>query len=474
MKRKSIAVIFAGGFLVVSIAGFFTSAHAYSLNLIGRVRFGTMLGSDCWGYTAPDSTEYALMGVIDGIAVVKADSTMQVIGTVPGPVGGPWRDIKTYQNYAYAVSENMGTNNGLMIIDLQFLPDSVHFVKSYISGPDITSHNMTIDTTTGFAYILKSDATGFRVVDLADPENPVELPFVNIPGSGIHDVFARNDTVYVAEGAAGTFSYYNMANKLSPDLIKRFPIPVAGYVHNIWPSELGPYVMTTEETQGNTVKLWDVSDTSNFVMTGEYLGNNILAHNTHIKGNFAYISHYAFGIVVLDISDPANPVQVAHYDTYPLNDDPGFAGCWGAYPFTQNGTVFSSDMEGYLTVFAFDSLSVGADEEIRDDLAIPQGFYLFQNQPNPFQHSTYIRYQLPTSNLASSIQPASPLGGHHVSLKIFDISGRLVETLVDGNQDPGVYQIEWNDQANHLPNGEYLVLLQTPQNRSTIKTVLLR
>jgi choice-of-anchor B domain-containing protein len=467
MKSKGITLLFAGFILAHCISGKIMSADAYSLNFLDRVRFGTVLGSDCWGYTAPDSTEYALMGVFNGIAVVKADSTLQTIGTVPGPVGGPWRDIKTYQNYAYAVSENTGTNAGLMIIDLQFLPDSVHFVKSYIFGSDITSHNMTIDTTTGFAYILKSDATGFRVVDLADPENPVELPFVNIPGSGIHDVFARNDTVYVAEGAAGTFSYYDMTNKLSPVLIKRFPIPSAGYVHNIWPSEQGPYVMTTEETPGKTVKLWDISDTSNIVMTGDYLGNNILAHNTHIKGNFAYISHYTFGIVVVDISDPSNLVQVAHYDTYLPSDNPDFAGCWGAYPFTQNGMIFSSDMEGYLTVFAFDSLPTGAEEK---EIAFPtpnSGFQLYQNYPNPFSQQTAISYQIPNSHPASRIP-------NHVSLKIYDLSGRLIETLVDENQNPGVYQVEWKDEANLLPSGIYLVRLQTPQNISTMKTVLLR
>ena len=41
------------------------------------------------------------------------------------------RDMKTYKHYAYEVSEMNGENEGLMIMDLQYLPDSVKFVKSY-------------------------------------------------------------------------------------------------------------------------------------------------------------------------------------------------------------------------------------------------------------------------------------------------------------------------------------------------------
>ena len=58
------------------------------------------------------------------------------------------------------------------------------------------------------------------------------------------------------------------------------------------------------------------------------MGVNSLAHNTHIMGDFAYISHYTVGVTVVDISDPTNLIEVAQYDTYPLNDNSSFHGCW--------------------------------------------------------------------------------------------------------------------------------------------------
>ena len=42
-----------------------------------------------------------------------------------------------------------------------------------------------------------------------------------------------------------------------------------------------------------------------------------------------YISHYASGLYIMDISDPSNPVEIAQFDTFPDNDDAAFYGAWG-------------------------------------------------------------------------------------------------------------------------------------------------
>ena len=71
----------------------------------------------------------------------------------------------------------------------------------------------------------------------------------------IHDVYARNDTVYVAEGTNGTFSIWDVSDKYDPVLLTRVSIPNSGYVHNIWPTDDGKYAMTTEETVNKTIKI---------------------------------------------------------------------------------------------------------------------------------------------------------------------------------------------------------------------------
>ena len=458
MIRRLLIILF-----ILSFSTLFAQ-DSTSLELVGRIWFDSDIwssgdttgGSDVWGYTAPDGEEYALMGVLDGIAIVRA-SDMEVIDIISGPTGNDYyyhRDIKTYGHYAYAVAEMYGTNQGLMIIDLSPLPDSVRFVGSYINGSDIRSHNLSIDTATGFAYMGKQNYSGFRVVNLADPENPVDVISVSAPN--IHDVYARNDTVYVAEGYAHSFSIFDLSDKENPQLLARVSVPNAGYVHNIWPTDDGTHVMTTEETTGKTVKMWNIEDMDNIEMVGEYLGVNNLAHNTHIMGDFAYISHYTAGVTIVDISDPTNLIEVARYDTYPLNDNSGFQGCWGAYPFTQNGMVFASDLEGYLTVLQFTETdtTVFVDEPGQ----IPNKLVLHQNYPNPFNPATTIRYDLPKANV--------------VNLVIYDILGVEVKVLVNGWQEAGQKSVQW--EAGGIPSGIYYYRLTSNNEQSTKKSLLLK
>ncbi|MCZ6775047.1 MAG: choice-of-anchor B family protein [Ignavibacteria bacterium] len=235
------------------------------------------------------------------------------------------RDIKTYRNYAYAVAEMTGQNDGLMIMDMRYLLDSVRFVGSFKTATDVTSHNFSIDTAKAHAYILKSNRSGFRIVSLADPENPVEVRTVTTPG--IHDVYAPERYCLVAEASVRTFSMYDVTNKNSPVLIVRHTIPAGGYVHNIWPTDDGSYAVTTEETSFKTVKVWDTSSPSAITLVGEYLGTNNLAHNVQVMGNLVYISHYQAGVRVVDISNPANPIEIAGYDTCTRGNSPNFRGC---------------------------------------------------------------------------------------------------------------------------------------------------
>ncbi|MCH8980762.1 hypothetical protein IH922_01945, partial [candidate division KSB1 bacterium] len=69
------------------------------------------------------------------------------------------------------------------------------------------------------------------------------------------------------------------------------------------------------------------------------------AHNAHIKGNHAYISHYESGLRIVDLSDPKNMNEVGFYDTRDL---------WGVFPFLPSGKILISDIEDGLYVVRFD------------------------------------------------------------------------------------------------------------------------
>ena len=452
--------------LLISTLSILVAQDSTSLELVDRIWFDSDIsfsgdttgGSDVWGYTAPDGEEYALMGVLDGIAIVRV-SDMEVIDIVPGPTGNDYyyhRDIKTYRHYAYAVAEMYGTNQGLMIIDLSPLPDSVRFVGSYINGSDIRSHNLSIDTATGYAYIGKQNYTGFRVVNLADPENPEDV--ITVSASNIHDVYARNDTVYVAEGYSHSFSIFDLSDKENPQLLARVDVPNPGYVHNIWPTDDGTHIMTTEETTGKTVKMWNIEDMENIQLVGEYLGSNSYAHNTHIMGEFAYLSHYSAGVTVVDISDPTNLIEVAQYDTYPFNDipDPAGSGCWGVYPFTQNGMVFASNLEGDLTILQFTENNTSVIEG--ELLQVPNHIVIHQNYPNPFNPMTTIEFSLPQTDF--------------VTMKVFNLVGEEITTLFNNELSIGNHSIQWN--GSDQPSGVYFFQIKSRNSIHNKKMVLLK
>jgi choice-of-anchor B domain-containing protein len=319
-----------------------TTEQAYILDSLWAFQFGTFNGSDCWGYTAPDSQQYAIMGIHAGIVIVNA-TTFQIIDTVTGS-GCLWQDIKTLGHYCYTVSE---CGSGLRVIDLQYLPDSAHLVGIFpTSGTgSMSSHNISLDTTTGFLYLEGSGGAGnnIHIQDLSNPENPTYVSSFGPNSGDIHDMFAENDTVYVAEGNAGTFSIYDATDKFNVQRLLVVGIPASGYVHNIWPTEDRKYVITTEETTDKTVKVWDVQNFLDIRLLGEYLAPNGMAHNAHVLGNFVYLSHYESGTRVLDISNPECPLEVAYFDQ--PGDD-----IWGTYPYTNDSLVFSSDLNGTLYI----------------------------------------------------------------------------------------------------------------------------
>jgi YVTN family beta-propeller protein len=98
---------------------------------------------------------------------------------------------------------------------------------------------------------------------------------------------------------------------------------------------------------------------------------------------------------------------------------------------------------------------------------IPEIFALDQNYPNPFNPSTTITYDI----------PASATQGVHVQLRLYNILGQIVRTLVDGNKQPGRYQVSWDSNtANGSPvaSGIYIYRIEAGEFVQVRKMVLIR
>ncbi|MCR4439992.1 MAG: FlgD immunoglobulin-like domain containing protein [bacterium] len=98
---------------------------------------------------------------------------------------------------------------------------------------------------------------------------------------------------------------------------------------------------------------------------------------------------------------------------------------------------------------------------------MPGELVLQQNYPNPFNPATSIRFELPGEQGRS--QP--------VTLRVYDVKGQLIRTLIDGERTPGVHTVAWDgcDEAGRpLPSGLYFCKLVALQRTLTTKMILMR
>jgi len=157
----------------------------------------------------------------------------------------------------------------------------------------------------------------------------------------------------------------------------------------------------------------------------------------------------------------------------------------GGVPITWNKQLLNGNFSGAWPVHANDidkdgDIDIVAAAYTADDVAwwenqslvsvegkgeIPYEFKLNQNYPNPFNPTTYIKYKIP--NVASSFSSS-----FSVTLKVFDILGKELATLVDETQKFGYHKVEFD--GSYLANGIYFYKLQVGAFIQTKKMILLK
>ena len=419
--------------------------------------------SACWGYRAPNGREYAILGASSGTSFVDITDTTNIheVDFVPGPNTG-WREMKTYSHYAYVVTDVSALSVGVQIIDLQYLPDSVHFVKNW--APPGVGEIHTISQEGHYLYLNGGDVGnegGIIIADLTDPENPTTRGMWDL--KYVHDCRVKGDTIFacnIYSSDGGTVTIINATNKDNPVAITDFVnIPDPG-PHNCAVTTDRKYCLVTDEINGNPrlLKIWDIQNLTNITQVGTWQPTNISTsriHNVEIYGDFAVIAHYSAGIRVLDISNPLSPVEVAWYDTYPNNNNFNYSGCWGVFRFP-SGKIIGSDITNGL--FVINTTFPTGVEPVSN--SIPSEFNLEQNYPNPFNPSTKIRFSIPENSF--------------VSIKLYDMLGREVGSLLNETKPAGQYELLVNSNKFNLKTGTYFYTLRTENYSDTKKMILIK
>ena len=409
--------------------------------------------ANIWGYAA-DGREYALMGVTGGTTIIDVTnpSTPVEVAFIPGPLAPPyeWREIKTHSHYAYVVSEGTGSGAGMQIIDLSNLPDTAVLAATY-TATFTRAHEIFI--AEGFAYVVGTSLGGMHILDLSTPTNPVQVSYYGTSGY-IHDVHVWNDTAYVS--SADTYDLVNLSNKSNPQLISQSAALPGIYAHSGWLTEDKRYFIACEEFNVRDITIWDLQDRSSWdiIEQGWQMTGSSPVHNVFVLGNYAHISYYTSGYVVLDISDPFSPQFAGQYDTYPQNNGANYDGAWGCYPYLPSGNVLVSDMSTGLYILKFTSPTTS----IEDDNSATSGFSLEQNYPNPFNPNTRIKFTIKNSGF--------------VTLKVYNGIGQEIIALISEEKFAGTYEVNFN--ASELPSGVYFAKMTSGNQTQIIKISLLK
>lgn len=497
----------------------------------------------CWGYTTPTGLEYALLATFNGTSIIDINGpTPFEVDFVPGPATA-WREMKTYLHYAYVVTESSSqTTGGVQIIDLSYLPDSVSLVNRYVwkevSEADTFYYPAvhTVSVSGNYLYLNGGYSFGMRILDISDPVNPVKAGVLTTPY--IHDSFVRNDTVFAAaiNNQLGLI-IYDASNKSAITEVKQISYPGAG-THNAWTTVDRNYVLTTDEigTTPKTLKIWDIRNLGNPTGVASYTNTTAIIHNVFVKGNLAYVAWYTAGLRVIDISNPAAPVEVGYYDTYPADNAATYDGNWGADPFFPSGKVIASDRQtglhvmryngdkrGIVKGLVYDHRTLVGLEGVRlefPDLSITRwtdadGNYIFGYAPGTYRVKlirpgfgsmdtsiTVIEGQTVSVDFAptilttaeepgeviptvftlgqnypnpfnpSTIIPYEVPSRSQVRITVHNLLGKEVAVLWNAVRDPGAYSIDFH--AADLPSGIYFYRLTTGAITQTRRMLLVR
>jgi choice-of-anchor B domain-containing protein len=387
-----------------------TSANfpCQSVSLLSHLAFADLQpastrGNDVWGYTDLNTgREYAFMGLENGVAVVDITDPQapEQVGAGSG-TATTWRDIKVYQLFdpvaqrwhAYAYATADAVPDPLMVLDLSGLPNGVERVD-YTSDYRAAHNEYILNTDYSFGLAQTSDppvlgiaganlsSGNHRLYSLANPRSP-SLLSVSTAGYA-HDLAsfpvrdARKNTQcmnaqsqpfcqVMTDFNENTLDVWDVTNPSAPQKLATQPYVNASYVHSGWWSEDGRYVFVQDELDernvglNTTIRVFDMTDLRAPAQVGSWVGpTRAIDHNGYVKGNRYYISNYSEGLTVLDLSNPAAPVRVGYFDTFPASSDTAFVGAWGVYPFFASGVLAVGDINSGLYILRNETLSTPA------------------------------------------------------------------------------------------------------------------
>ncbi len=377
-------------------------------------------------------------------------------------------------NYAFLAAETLG----LQIVDIS-VPQAPEIIGEFYPPGVISDVFVQGD----FSYLSNSHF-GLNIIDVSDPTDPDLVGVYQPYGDGYRRVHVAGDFAYLFDSWGGHCDIVNVADPA--DLFWISELSAAGWCVEVNDSlaylTYGSCAYPFDCVGGFLA--FDVSDIESPEEIGDYWGwtpgldISISENLAYLVGGGNFVDDFG-ELQIIDIADPADPALLGNYfsedvieavaireshaylateELLIINiEDPYTPSFVTSYPAQGNDVAVAGEYiyvaEGNaLTILRFSTTAV-------DDIGeIPLAFSIAPNYPNPFNATTIIRYAL--------------LRASDVTIEIYDILGRKVETLIQGEQQAGNHQVVWD--AEGQSSGIYFYRIQAGDYAETRKMVLLK
>ncbi|MEW5798653.1 MAG: choice-of-anchor B family protein [Bacteroidota bacterium] len=315
-------------------------------------------------------------------------------------------------NYMFVATEVTGGHLHIYNIANRTAPVEI---ATWSSDPVASIHNVFVKGD--FIYIAYY-GEGFRVLDIKNPSNPIEVAFYDTyPGP------TQPEHNSVFHGAWGVYPYFPSGKIAVSDM------------------NTGLYVLTVNEKHGgNVTGVVRDAGTNQIVQNVEVLVQEMGRKSlTNANGRYTYGS--AAGMHTIKFSKSGYIARIESVTT----------------------------IAGIIDTFDVSLTPISTGAKIVQSGVVPKGYSLTQNFPNPFNPATKIQFEIPLNPPLQRGNPPQAEGGF-VTLKVYDMLGREVKTLVNEILPAGSYTVTMN--ASDLSSGVYYYVLTSGTFSSTKKMIV--
>jgi hypothetical protein len=301
---------------------------AQGLVLVGEL--GTdATGARMHGIDVAVDGSFAYLGTFTGLEVIDVSKPATPVAV--SHFIGPTNDVAIVhgdgRTVAYVSPFGRKTTRAIDVTDPR-APTVVAEIPDY-------SHTLFHATRNGGSQLYLATYTNdIPEFDVSHPLTPVRIGTTKVPGdeAGVHDMFVDGDRIYANNTTAGMVAFDVSGGLDHPVQLGHIPTT---YSHTSVAATAGGRPVVLHGDEGFTgsdggaflrILDGDRSSPTYFTELARYQSRREVGiHNFQLVGNRLYIAYYQDGVRVIDLADPAHPVEVAHYNTWDPLTAPGGA-----------------------------------------------------------------------------------------------------------------------------------------------------